>query len=270
MTATSDFSAEQAVEESMPRSDSGHAHELSPELSPELSVDELAAAAGLTVRTTRYYASLGLIPAPRRRGRMAWYGAEHLARLEMVRALQDHGFTLSAIEGYLSSMPDDARLEDLAVQRAMLTSWTVPAPDLMTRRQLDAHAGRRLTDDEIGLIAELGWLRRTEDEDGKPRYTPVHGFDVAVRLIALDIPVGGMKAAGEAIARHISALTSDLTGIVHDEVIEPWRRDQRHSAADAARLEETIATLRTLTLEAIVAAFQRSANEVIARSLSKR
>jgi DNA-binding transcriptional MerR regulator len=41
---------------------------------PLLTVDELAAAAGLTVRTTRYYASLGLLPPPTRQGRLAYYG----------------------------------------------------------------------------------------------------------------------------------------------------------------------------------------------------
>ena len=46
-----------------------------------LTVDELAAATGLTVRTTRYYAGMGLLPPPVRRGRMAYYGPEHRARL---------------------------------------------------------------------------------------------------------------------------------------------------------------------------------------------
>ena len=69
-----------------------------------LTVDKLAATTGLTVRNTRYYASLGLLPPPVRRGRVAYYGPRHLARLELVRALQDHGFTLSAIERYLANV----------------------------------------------------------------------------------------------------------------------------------------------------------------------
>ena len=88
-----------------------------------LTVDELAAATGMTVRTTRYYAGLGLLPPPTRRGRMAYYSTQHRARLELIRALQDHGFTLAAIEKYLARLPGDASVEDLAVQRAMLTSW---------------------------------------------------------------------------------------------------------------------------------------------------
>ena len=63
----------------------------------------------MTVRTTRYYASLGLIPAPIRRGRVAYYDETHRARLEMVRALQDHGFTLQAIERYMATLPERRR-----------------------------------------------------------------------------------------------------------------------------------------------------------------
>ena len=69
-----------------------------------LTIDELALSTGLTVRTTRYYASLGLLPTPVRRGRMAYYGPGHLARLHLIRALQDHGLrdglTASRALGY--------------------------------------------------------------------------------------------------------------------------------------------------------------------------
>ena len=101
-----------------------------------MTIDELAAAVGLTVRTTRYYASLGLIPPPERRGRVAYYDAGHRARLEMVRALQDHGFTLQAIERYVATLPADATVEDLALQRVMLTSWSPAPSEALTRRQL--------------------------------------------------------------------------------------------------------------------------------------
>ena len=231
-----------------------------------LTVDELAAVTGMTVRTTRYYAGLGLLPPPERRGRMAYYGPEHRARLELVRSLQDHGFTLAAIEKYLKRVPLDASPEDLAVQRAMLTSWTVGEPQELTRRQLDQHAGRRLSDDDVALIEEFGLLRRVGDD----RFTPVHGFDVAVELLQVDIPVAGMRAAGEAIERHMSALAEELTRVLHDEVVEPWRHERSHSREDAQQLEATIGTLRRLTLEAIVRGFQRSANKLITQSLDRR
>ena len=46
-------------------------------------------------------------------------------------------------------------------------------------------------------------------------------------------------------------------------------RGQEHSEADKAAFEQTMSRLRQLTLEAVVAGFQRAANQVITRSLSE-
>lgn len=233
-----------------------------------MTVDELASAAGLTVRTTRYYASLGLIPPPGRRGRMAWYDATHLARLEMIRELQAHGFSLQAIEGYLGSLPADATLDELAVQRAMLTSWTLPGPRDLTRRQLDAHAKRRLSDEELEMALEWGIVRASETDKGT-RYTPIQGFDVGVQVLDLDIPVDGVRASGEAIVRHMRALAEELADIMRDQVVGPYRASS-HARGDVERFEHTVAMLRQLTLDAIVSAFQRSTNDVVARAIRRR
>ena len=73
-----------------------------------LTLDELTERTGVSARNVRFYASRGLVPSPIRRGRSGYYGADHVARLELVRDLQGHGFTLSAIEKYLSRVPADA------------------------------------------------------------------------------------------------------------------------------------------------------------------
>jgi DNA-binding transcriptional MerR regulator len=227
-----------------------------------VTVDELASAAGLTVRTTRYYAGLGLLPPPVRRGRIAWYGPEHRARLDLIRALQDHGFTLAAIERYLSRVPLDASVEDLALQRAMLTSWTGDRHEVLGRRELEERAGRRLDEEQIELLEQLRAVRR----EGSG-FEPLPPFDVAVQILGLDIPVDSMVEAGEAIDRHMDALADELTGILRTKVLAPFR-EQAHSEQEKARFERTLARLRQLTLEAVVAGFQRAANQVITRSLS--
>jgi DNA-binding transcriptional MerR regulator len=227
-----------------------------------VTVDELAAATGLTVRTTRYYAGLGLLPPPERRGRVAWYGAAHRARLDLIRALQDHGFTLAAIERYLSRVPLDASVEDLALQRAMLTSWTGDRRDTMTRRQLGERAGRRLTDEDLDVLERLRALRREGD-----RFEPLAPFDITVEVLGLDVPVDSMVEASEAIDRYMDALADELTGILRTKVLAPFR-EQPHSEQEKARFERTLSRLRQLTLEAVVAGFQRAANQVITRSLS--
>ncbi|MDN4173720.1 MerR family transcriptional regulator [Nocardioides sp. SOB77] len=228
-----------------------------------LTVDELATAVGLTVRTTRYYASLGLLPPPERRGRVAYYGAEHRARLELVRALQDHGFTLQAIERVLAGLPEHATVEDLALQRAMLTSWSSQPQERLTRAQLEEVAGRSLSDRDLETLQALGSLER----DGG-RYVAMPNLPVGVELLDVDIPPGSMEAASEAIRRHMDALAEELTDILREQVLRPYRREA-HSAEDAERLEQTVSRLRRLTLEAVVTGFQRAANAVIARSLAR-
>ena len=64
----------------------------------EYSVEELAAAAGISVDTVRYYQSRGLLQSPQRRGRCAVYQAGHLQRLQDVRALADDGLSLKLIQ----------------------------------------------------------------------------------------------------------------------------------------------------------------------------
>jgi DNA-binding transcriptional MerR regulator len=229
-----------------------------------LTVDELAAATGMTVRTTRYYAGLGLLPPPTRRGRMAYYSAQHRARLELIRALQDHGFTLSAIDKYLARLPADASVEDLAVQRAMLTSWKSGGHEVVSRRQLDARAGRKLGTEQLERLEASMGIRPLDDN----RFELLPAFDVAVKSLDLDIPVDSLAAAGEAITRHMDALADELTSILKDRVLAPYLESPK-TEADKAKFEQTMSRLRQLTLEAVVSGFQRAANQVISRSLSR-
>ncbi len=228
-----------------------------------LTIDELSATVGVTVRTTRYYASLGLLPPPIRRGRVAFYDRVHRARLELVRALQDHGFTLQAIERFLARVPADASVEALALQRAMLTSWSPQPRETLTRRQLERRAGRPLGEHDLDLLETMGTVERSDDG-----FVPLPNLSVGLELLDLDLPEGSMAAAAASIRTHMESLAEELTGILHTEILEPYRR-RAHGPDEAARLEQTVARLRQLTLESVVSGFQRAANDVIARSLSR-
>ncbi|MCW2834460.1 MAG: MerR family transcriptional regulator [Nocardioides sp.] len=89
-----------------------------------LTLDELTERVDMSVRNVRFYTSKGLVPPPFRQGRSGYYSADHVARLELVRALQDHGFTLSAIKGYLDRIPADATPSDIALHLSLLAPLT--------------------------------------------------------------------------------------------------------------------------------------------------
>jgi DNA-binding transcriptional MerR regulator len=57
----------------------------------------------MTVRNVRAHQSRGLLPPPEVRGRTGYYGAEHVARLELIRELQADGFNLELIRRLLES-----------------------------------------------------------------------------------------------------------------------------------------------------------------------
>lgn len=229
---------------------------------PGLTVDALAAATATTVRTVQYYAGLGLIPPPIRRGRVAFYTEVHAARLRLVRALQDHGLSLTAIEDYLARIPAERDADELAVQRLALSTWSPHPPERTSRSGLERRAGRPLGEEALEVLSAIGVIRSDGDE-----LELLPGLDAALAVLDLGISLETITAAGRAIQRHTAALAEELTEIFGTRVIGPYRAREQHTPEETAAFQDTIVQLRELTLEAVRTGFQRAANEQINRSL---
>ena len=112
-----------------------------PALEELMTVDELATAAGLTVRNTRYYSGLGLLPPPVRRGRMAYYDRMHLAHLER-RSPRSSSRILGLPRGVLDGLVlrglrvAEHLLEDGDLLRALALHGEVPVDLLLERGDL--------------------------------------------------------------------------------------------------------------------------------------
>jgi DNA-binding transcriptional MerR regulator len=225
-----------------------------------LTIDELALAVGLTVRTTRYYASLGLIPPPERRGRVGYYGPQHRARLELIRELQAHGYALTAIERYLKRLSDDASIEEIAAQRILLTPWAPEHGEEVDRKTLQERVGTRLDAETLDVLRQMGAIEPTRR--GWYRTTPT--LDVAAALLQMSLPLQSMVEAGAAIDRATSDLAEELSTILRRQIIDPYRKAHGVTGQDLAR---TVEQLRPLTIQAIVTGFQRAANRIIRQSL---
>jgi DNA-binding transcriptional MerR regulator len=121
-----------------------------------LTLDELTARVGMSVRNVRFYTTKGLVPPPLRRGRSGFYTADHVARLQLVQELQSHGFTLSAIERYVAGIPADASPEDIALHRTMLAPWMADSREELSRAELERRSGRSLDAGALETLAALG------------------------------------------------------------------------------------------------------------------
>ncbi|MFF3286615.1 MerR family transcriptional regulator [Streptomyces sp. NPDC003023] len=223
-----------------------------------LTVDELAARAGVTVRTIRFYSTRGLLPppviGPRRVGH---YGTDHLSRLALIEELQHQGMTLAAIERYLEQLPPDLSAQDLAIHRALVASWAPESAEEVGRQELERRAGRPLTDQDVERLAAMGVL----DRAGAQSYR-LDGGLLRLGVELLDVPIAHetILASRTVLLEHARAAAQDLSRLFREEVWEPYR--ERESDPDhVAAMKSLSAHMQPMVIQALVTAFQRSLRE---------
>ncbi|MFI2346181.1 MerR family transcriptional regulator [Streptomyces sp. NPDC019443] len=229
---------------------------------PTLTVDELAARAGVTVRTVRFYSTRGLLPppaiGPRRVGH---YGPGHLSRLALIEELQHQGMTLAAIERYLEQLPEDLSAHDLAVHRALVASWAPDSPEEASHADLERRAGRSLSEEDIDRLAAMGVLERAGDAGDADGYRLDPGL-LRLGVQLLDVPIAHetILAARTVLLKHTRSAAHELTQLFRDEVWSPYREresDPEHVAA----MKSLSAHMQPMVVQALVTAFQRSLKE---------
>ena len=215
---------------------------------PTLTIDELAARAGTTVRTVRFYGTKGLLPPPvigaRRVGH---YGQEHLSRLTLIEELQHQGMTLAAIERYVAQLPADLSAHDLAIHRAVVASWAPDGTETLDRRELEQRAGRALTEEDVDRLAAMDVVR--------PDCT-VYRVDrgllrLGVRLLDVPLSQEAILAARNVLIEHSRTAAHELSQLFRDEVSQRAAQDVKSLSAH----------MQPLVVQALLTAFQRSLRE---------
>ena len=128
-----------------------------------------------------------------------------------MRALQDHGFTLSAIERYLANVATTATPAELSVQRAVLTAWRPSRREDVRAEELAERAGRALSEDDVAWLVDVGALRRVGRD-----FQALPVLRLAVELLDVGMPVEGIRAADRAVRRHMGELADELQRILAD------------------------------------------------------
>ncbi|CAN5229728.1 MerR family transcriptional regulator [soil metagenome] len=230
----------------------------------KLSVEQLATRVGMTVRTVRFYAGRGLIPPPRREGRNGFYGPDHIARLELVRELQAHGFTLSAIEGYLEHIPASASPEEVALHRTLLAPWMPDLLETVDRVELMARTGRELDDDDIAFLIALGIVEPTP-QDNVFRVASAH-LALGTQFLDAGIPTEAAVAAQRIFTRHGREVADELTAVFRDQVWPHLRETGQPPEAITSMVEK----FKPLTIQALVVAYESAVNETRRESVRRR
>ncbi|MCL8013569.1 MerR family transcriptional regulator [Streptomyces sp. AS02] len=215
---------------------------------PTLTIDELAARAGMTVRTVRFYGTKGLLPppviGPRRVGH---YGREHLARLALIEELQQQGMTLAAIERYVQQLPTDLSVHDLAIHRAVVASWAPDTAVTVTRQELERRAGRALGEEDI---ERLGAMNVVRPEDSSYR-VDLGLLRLGVQLLDVPLSQDAILAARKVLIEHSRAAAHELSQLFRGEVSERAAQDVKSLSAH----------MQPIVMQALLTTFQRSLKE---------
>ncbi len=228
-----------------------------------LTLEELTARVGMSVRNIRFYTSKQLVPPPIRRGRSGYYSADHVARLQLVQELQGHGFTLSAIEKYVAGIPADATPEDIALHRAMLAPWMADSWEELTRADLERQAGRRLTASDLETLAALGVLRV------QPRgrfHVSRSQLGVGLGLLDLGYPIEAARAAAEVYAAHGRAIAEELYELFRT-MVWPVYKEQ---GVSPEKIQEVVERLKPLSIASLVQAYEAGMDATRRANIAKR
>ncbi|MEU2561100.1 MerR family transcriptional regulator [Streptomyces longispororuber] len=231
------------------------------------TVDELAARAGVTVRTIRFYSTKGLLPppviGPRRVG---LYGPGHLSRLALIEELQHQGMTLAAIERYLEQLPPDLSAHDLAIHRAVVASWAPEGAEEMPRAELERRAGRALAAEDVERLSAMGVVAYDAAAD-RCRVDPGL-LRLGVRLLDVPIAHETILAARTVLMEHTRSAARELSRLFRDEVWDPYR-ERESDPGHVAAMRSLSAHMQPLVVQALVTAFQRSLKEELREWLTE-
>ncbi len=195
------------------------------------TTSELAEAAGLPVRTVRYYRATGLLQEARREGRALQYDEGDLHRLHQIAELHDHGLKLNAIREVLKDGIGLAPAVAVLGAGPSGDSWMADAERDFTIPELAELLGERYFD-LLGPLEEAGYLeRRTQNG-----VTAWHCPDLpllrgALQLVDLGADVELTARARDLLKRRTRRLAEDL--------VELWTaRPEERTTSTPAELEQ--------------------------------
>src|SRR5271155_953677 len=219
---------------------------------PDLTIEQLAAEVGMSVRNIRNHHSRGLLPAPEVRARVGYYGADHVARLRLILDLQADGFNLAAIERLLSGS-DGLAERLLGLRHAVTTPFEAETPEVVTAEDLEKSFGEVSGKDvervrKLKLLVPLG--------DGRFEVPSPSLLRAAEEVVALGISLHAALALMERVSRDCESISRAFAKLFLKELWDPFEQacqpDERWD-----EVIEAVGALRPLASEALLAVFKQ-------------
>jgi DNA-binding transcriptional MerR regulator len=230
----------------------------------ELTVDELAARVGVTVRNLRAYSARGLLPPPHLVGRTGYYGREHVARLLLVREMLAEGYSLAMIERTLASAPPTASSATLALHRALLAPWLPPEPETLTGAELAARAGVPEDRALVDRLVSLGLVERVGETE--LRVLDPALLTAGLQVVALGVSPDDLIDAQTRVNEHVREIAQTYVRMFLDS---GWKAfvDAGAPPEQLQRVQDTVARLQPAAAQALLAAFRTEMAAAVEESI---
>lgn len=230
-----------------------------------MTIDSLALASGMTVRTLRSHASRGLLPPPIMQGRVGYYNSSHLARLTFIKELQSAGFSLSSIQQILSGVPDDAGEAMLHVIRGLLAPWDAEPVTTFTPEQIFDMFGVAATAEALAAFGDL--FGAEFDAEGNVTVSAPGLLTAAAEAMKVGLPPEGVAAVTRILVRSAREVASSFVQMFRDTV---WKQfiEAGLPEEDWDRITGIHARVGPLAVQGFLSAFQGAMTQEVSSALS--
>jgi DNA-binding transcriptional MerR regulator len=230
------------------------------------TIEQLAARTGLTVRNIRSHITRGLMPPPHMKGRTGYYGAEHVARLQLVTGLQQQGFNLAAIRKLVAGPAAPSADETVAFYRTALGPWLTERPEIWDEVELAAQFGLQPDSEVVGRLQRLGVLEPMPD--GRIRVLNPALIRVGQQLATLGYGIAELLGVLEVLMAHSHSVADAFVQMFLDV---QWK-DYVAAGMPPEQLpaiQSLIEQLQPLASQAVVAAFQQAMTQAVAPAFER-
>jgi DNA-binding transcriptional MerR regulator len=224
----------------------------------QLTIEGLAHETGLSVRNLRSHQARGLLPPPEVRGRVGYYGPEHIERIRLIQELQGEGLKLDGIKRLLE---ESSGMGLLRVKRATDAFGESEGSEVITAAELGERLGvgmgeRRLIEraTKLGILVPVG---------GDLFEVPSPSLlATAEEVVKRGIPVEHALKIFEELGRHAREVSRKFVKLFLDDVWKPFSDagmpDERWS-----EVAESIDQLRPLAAQAVLTVFRHTLSEEV-------
>ncbi|MFB0629669.1 MerR family transcriptional regulator [Streptomyces sp. AB3(2024)] len=212
----------------------------------EYRTEELAEAAGIPVRTLRFYRERKLLPPPRREGRIAWYDDQHLARLRTIAALLERGHTLGGIAELTAAFEQGRDVGQLG--ELLGIGWSEETPVRLTPEALADYFEGEVTPENLAASLDLGYVAADGEEIV---HVSRRLLDVSSALVREGVPLAAVLETGRRVREHADALAALFTDLISTHLGDGDGADSTDT--DTATATDPVTRLRPLAKSVVEA-----------------